>query len=555
MRARDWAGLSPAEAAAAARRDPVVILPLAATEQHGPHLPLSTDVDIGLGILGAALAWLPGDADVWTLPAIRVGASEEHARFAGTESVGSEEMSATIVDEGVRLARTGVRRLVLSNSHGGNRHAIDAAALSLRAEHGMLVVKAHYFRFPRPPDVTLPEAEWRHGLHGGAVETAMMLHLRPDLVRRDAVTRFESLGEELERTLRHVGPEGVAPFAWLADDLNALGVAGDATLATAELGRRLVEHYGRVLSEVIQDARDFPLDRLAASSSDAARRPPIDELSAWALVRAVVPGSVERDGVVRVTLDSDPALWLDVRADGSWSASAPITDEGRALLDVYLPLRVGAEIVIGQLGQSLDGRIATESGASHFVTSKKDIERLHRVRALVDAVVVGAETVVQDDPRLTVRLVEGADPVRVVLDPSGRLDADRRVFAGSEARTLLVRRDDGTRDGAERDADEMRLPWTKEEGLDLRALLDELRARGLSRILVEGGGVTVSRFLQARLLDRLHLTVAPMIIGSGRPSILLDTILTLEDALRPPCRRFTLGEDVLYDLDLRARRA
>jgi creatinine amidohydrolase len=259
----DWDVLSPAEMATQARRDPVVILPLAATEQHGPHLPLSTDADIGMGILEAALTALPTDFAVWTSAAIIIGASEEHSRFAGTRSVSTEDLIASIVDRGTRLARAGVRRLVLSNSHGGNRHAIDAAALSLRARHGLLVVKASWFRFPRPRDVALPEAEWRHGLHGGAVETAMMLHLRPDLVRREAVARFASLGEELERTLRHVGPEGAVSFAWLAGDLNPQGVVGDARLATAAMGESLVAHYARVLADVIRDARDFPLDRLA----------------------------------------------------------------------------------------------------------------------------------------------------------------------------------------------------------------------------------------------------------------------------------------------------
>jgi creatinine amidohydrolase len=259
---RDWGTLSAVDAEAAARRDPVVVLPLAATEQHGPHLPLSTDLDIGIGILEAALGMLPPDLEVWTLPAITVGASQEHLRFDGTKSITTEELIESIVTRGAALARAGVRRLVLSNSHGGNHHAIEAAALDLRARAGLLVVKASWFRFPRP-DIALPEEEWRHGLHGGAVETAMMMHLRPDAVRKDAVARFASLGEELERSLRRVGPEGVAPFAWLADDLNPHGVVGDATLATSTMGARLVEHYGSILAEVIRDARDFPLQRLA----------------------------------------------------------------------------------------------------------------------------------------------------------------------------------------------------------------------------------------------------------------------------------------------------
>jgi creatinine amidohydrolase len=550
---RDWGALAPAEAAAATSRDPVVILPLAATEQHGPHLPLSTDVDIGMGILRAALSLLSPDFEVFTLPAVSIGASQEHARFEGTLSISTEELIDSIVLRGAALARAGVRRMLLSNSHGGNRQAMDAAALALRAEHEMLVVKASWFRFPRPPHVALPEREWLHGLHGGAVETAMMLHLQPDLVQRDAAGRFASLGEELERSLRRVRPEGAAPFAWLAGDLNPVGVVGDASLATADMGRALVEHYARVLADVIQDARDFPLERLLRAGAGASGR--VDAESAWALVRALAPGAVARGRAARVVLDADRGPWLSVSPDGTWATSAPATEDASQLLDLFLPVRLATDLVIGQLGQSLDGRIATEAGASHYVTGAKDRERLHRLRALVDAVIVGAETVAHDDPRLTVRLVDGPNPVRVVLDPSGRLDANRRVFTEVDegaARTLVVRKRETS--AAPGDG-ELRVPWTEAAGFDLAALLDALRARGLRRVLVEGGGVTVSRFLQAGLLDRLHVTVSPLLIGSGRPSITLDAVATLDAALRPACRRFTLGEDVLFDLDLRSGRA
>ena len=261
--AHQWSALSDADVAAVASRDPVVVLPLAATEQHGPHLPLSTDVDIGMGLLTEAFRRLPEGGEVWALPPATVGASQEHARFPGTLSVTTAELTETIVERGTALAAAGVRRLVLSNSHGGNRYAMDAAGLSLRAERDLLVVKANYPRFERPAGVELPESEWRHGLHGGAIETAMMLHLRPDLVRVEAAANFVSLGGDLERTLRHVGPEGRAPFSWLASDLNPEGVVGNATLATAAMGARFVEHYGRVLADVILDARDFPLDRLS----------------------------------------------------------------------------------------------------------------------------------------------------------------------------------------------------------------------------------------------------------------------------------------------------
>lgn len=279
----------------------------------------------------------------------------------------------------------------------------------------------------------------------------------------------------------------------------------------------------------------------------------IDERTAWNLVRAVIPGSAAGASSVRVGLDADPDVWLEIDAGGAWKASGDVTDAARDVLDVYLPVRLPADFVIGQLGQSLDGRIATEGGASHYVTGEADIERLHRLRALVDTVIVGAATVAHDDPRLTVRLAEGPNPVRVVLDPSGRLDAERRVFAEAAAPTLVVRRRPQGTSGGEAHAEELLVPGSDRDGLDLVSLLAQLRARGLRRILVEGGGVTVSRFLQAGLLDRLHLTVAPVLIGSGRPSITLDAVTSLDEALRPACRRYTLGEDVLFDLDLRSR--
>ena len=136
-------------------------------------------------------------------------------------------------------------------------------SLRLRQEVGLLVVRCHYFLFPRPTGVDLPDAEWRHGLHGGAVETAMMLHLRPDLVRTSHVHDAPPLGDLLERILRHVGTdEEGASVAWLAEDLSRSGVAGNATLADAAMGERLVEGYGQVLADVIRDTKDFPIDRL-----------------------------------------------------------------------------------------------------------------------------------------------------------------------------------------------------------------------------------------------------------------------------------------------------
>ena len=272
-------------------------------------------------------------------------------------------------------------------------------------------------------------------------------------------------------------------------------------------------------------------------------RPTLDEDTAWALVRAAGPEAT------RVQVDSYPGVWLDLRPSGEWGASSPPTDAARELIDLYLPLQRRADLVIGQLGQSLDGRIATASGHSHYVTGPADIKRLHRLRALVDAVVVGAGTIAADDPRLTVREVAGENPVRVILDPDDRLEASRRVFSDGVARTLVIRRWNPTKRGALA-GDVAYLPFGS-EGFDPRAVVDLLRAQGLRRILVEGGGITVSRFLQAGVLDRLHVSVAPMLIGSGRPALTLPEIDNLGQALRPRCRHFHLGDDVLFDLDLR----
>ena len=259
---RQWQSMTSFDAAEMAKRDPVAVLPLAAIEQHGPHLPLSTDLDIGHGILSEAFRHLPENLPAWVLPPQVVGSSPEHVGFPGTLSIHPDSMIEVIGQLGASLAASGVQRLVLANSHGGNRAAMDVAGLRLRQEESMLVVKASYFRFDRPEDVDLPESEWVHGLHGGAVETAMMMHLRPELVQVDAIPDARSLGEELDGTLKRVSPEGEAPFAWLAGDLNALGVVGNATLGSAAMGKRLVAHYGRAMAEVIQDARAFPRDKL-----------------------------------------------------------------------------------------------------------------------------------------------------------------------------------------------------------------------------------------------------------------------------------------------------
>jgi len=260
---RDWQTLTSVELRDRVTPDTVALLPLGAIEQHGAHLPLSTDHDIATGLAAAACAHLPDDFPLLTLPGMVVGASDEHLSFPGTLSLPAEVAIAVIEAHGDALARAGVRRLVLFNAHGGNKGVMDIAALRLRRRWGMLVVKAHYMRFT-PPEGALPDAEWRHGLHGGALETSLMLALAPHAVRDERLGHPESRGEAMAAGGARLGPEGEAAFAWLAEDLHPDGVVGNARLASPELGERLVAHYAARLAAVLGDTRAMAFDDFQA---------------------------------------------------------------------------------------------------------------------------------------------------------------------------------------------------------------------------------------------------------------------------------------------------
>lgn len=208
--------------------------------------------------------------------------------------------------------------------------------------------------------------------------------------------------------------------------------------------------------------------------------------------------------------------------------------------------------VYGRLAQSLDGRIATACGASRWISGEADIVHMHRLRALADALVIGAGTVRADDPQLTTREAPGLSPVRVVCDTDCRLDGTQRLFRGGPP-TLLLCAEGATAASLPAHVEVLRLPRAG-RGLSIPAVLACLAERGLRRIYVEGGGITVSRFLAAGALDRLHVTVAPLLLGSGIPSFTLPEAVVPTDGLRLTWSSYQLGEDLLLDIPLgRAR--
>jgi riboflavin-specific deaminase-like protein len=267
----------------------------------------------------------------------------------------------------------------------------------------------------------------------------------------------------------------------------------------------------------------------------------LDATEAWdRLLRVRTPGDALAEG-------------LAADGTGTWLWEQEATPEARQLAELYTPLCLaGSPCAFAQLGQSLDGGIATRTGDAVYVTGEEDRRHLHRLRALADAVVVGVDTVCTDDPQLTVRACAGRNPVRVVLDHRGRVRRDRRVFTDGSAPTLWVLGDcasDDTDGIGGTGVGVVRLPCA-DNGFAPDQLLAELARRGLHRVLIEGGGVTVSRFLVAGALHRLYVTIAPLIIGDGVPGLRFRGTARMREALRAPTRRFALGEDTLFELDL-----
>lgn len=256
------ADLSSPAFAALARDGLVAVLPVAAVEQHGPHLPLGTDLYIAEGYLSRIAAAVPDDLSVVALPVQSVGKSDEHIAFSGTLTLSPETAIRAWTELGDCLARAGVRRLVLMNTHGGNVPVIDLVARTLRLNHAMLAVTCSMHRFGYPNDL-FTDGERAHGIHGGDIETSLMLAFRPEIVDLAKAEDFAPYSIAMERDFKRLRANHPVGFGWLSQDLSAAGAMGDARPATPEKGEAAAQFGVAAFIELLRDVADFDLSRLA----------------------------------------------------------------------------------------------------------------------------------------------------------------------------------------------------------------------------------------------------------------------------------------------------
>jgi creatinine amidohydrolase len=253
---RDWTEIHWPDIAGAEPTRWIAVLPLAATEQHGPHLPLGTDVMIAEAYLARVRELLPESIPATFLPLQSIGISTEHVDYPGTLTLPAEVALKSWMALGESVARAGLKKLVMVTSHGGNSAAMTLVAQQLRARYGLLAVTTGWSRFGAPEGLFSAD-EMRHGIHGGAVETSIMLARYSEHVRVDAITGFRSRAITMEKDYRWLSPQRPAPFAWQAQDLHPSGAVGDATMASAEKGEHLIEHGARAFCELLADVDKF----------------------------------------------------------------------------------------------------------------------------------------------------------------------------------------------------------------------------------------------------------------------------------------------------------
>ena len=265
---RHWSDLSTADFAAIDRSRAIAVLPVAATEQHGPHLPLSVDTDIVIGVVAAALPHLAPDLPALFLPTQAVGFSPEHTRFAGTLTLKAETLIRVWTELGECVAASGVKKLVLLNSHGGQVGALDLVARDLRARLGMLVYSVNWFNLPlldaqgQDVNARFSAEEHRFGIHAGEIETSMMLALRPQQVRMERAGYFRSTSQDRAERFATLGNGKSAKLGWMMQDYNPEGAVGHAAAATADKGHALLDAAGRALARLLAEIDQLPPDTL-----------------------------------------------------------------------------------------------------------------------------------------------------------------------------------------------------------------------------------------------------------------------------------------------------
>lgn len=258
---RYWAEMTWRDFLAPDIGETIAILPVAAVEQHGPHLPLGVDFLLMQGYIARVVERLPKELPVLFLPIQPIGVSTEHVHFPGTLSLSATSLMAVLSEIGASVARAGVRKLVLLNSHGGNVPLLDIVAQELRAKHRLLAIKATWHRFGYP-DELFSEDELKHGIHAGDVETSLMLSFRPDLVRDEEWQDFASDSMAIENDFTWLRTGRPTGFGWMSQDLSPSGAMGNAAAATAEKGEASADYGVTAFIELLQDVEAFDLSRL-----------------------------------------------------------------------------------------------------------------------------------------------------------------------------------------------------------------------------------------------------------------------------------------------------